>query len=195
MPAESKKTEASAGTARRPRLAYHAPLTMFYPTALLFILVNYLAFGTTTDESGTERLLPPYLASYATSRDYMREAAASGTSPTESLVLNALLFFEEYVMGFLFNFGTHIFQSLFGIQVVCIVAWMIHLFEMGMCSRICVACNATLPVAALYMLCTSLGGFAQLVPLTAARNAWLAEVKGGEVAADDAPAAESKKRK
>jgi hypothetical protein len=176
----------------RFHLEYRRPWMIFYPTAVAFLLLNYLAFCTTADEAGTSRVLPDYIASYAASRAYMREAAASGTAPSESAALNALLWFEENVMGFLFQLGVRLFRSLFGIQAVCVGAWLVHFFELGMSSRICFSCNATAGTTALYMLCTTLAGFAQLVPQTAARDAWLAKVRE---TANDASTPVSKKEK
>ncbi|KPA78244.1 hypothetical protein ABB37_06398 [Leptomonas pyrrhocoris] len=192
MPAKSSKRnvavaseegegETNRAVAPRHRLEYRRPWNIFYPVAAMFLLLNYLAFGTTTDESGTTRLLPEYVA--------------AGKASSRSAIFTALLFFEERVMGFLFQLGLRWFQSLFGIQVVCIVGWLIHFFELGMCTRICISCNATPGTTALYMLCTTMAGFAQLVPLTAARNAWVSKTKSAGEAASGPAAQGSKKKK
>ncbi|KPI89029.1 hypothetical protein ABL78_1842 [Leptomonas seymouri] len=194
MPTEAQRS-GGAAAAKRSRLEYRRPWIVFYPTAVLFLLLNYLAFWTKTNETGTERLLPDYVASYAASRVYMREAAATGKSPSESVVFNTILFFEEDVMNFFFQLGLRWFRSLFGIQVVCVGAWLIHLFELGMCARICFSCSATLCTTALYVLCTTLAGFAQLVPLISARDAWLAKVKKTGEAPSGTSAQESRKQK
>lgn len=186
-PASPAAEEAKKAAAKRFRLEYRRPWLIFYPAAASFIVLNYLAFCTTTDEAGTTRLLPGYIVSYAETR---------GTTSFESVMCNVLLFFEEKVMGSLYQLGVLLFRSLFGIQMVCVGAWLIHFFEIGMCARICFSCNATAGTTALSLLCTTLAGFAQLVPLTSSRDAWVAKVKkAASEEASDTAAQKSKKAK
>ncbi|CAJ1025070.1 putative Domain (DUF4499) [Leishmania utingensis] len=192
MPSESKKAmdggpsgvastaAIPGGPLKRHRLPYRRPLPPFLPLVFLFLLFNYLAFAVEVDDKEGVVLLPEYVRGIARKRDALRQAAAAGQVLTEPIPFSVFLFLEESVMGTLFQVGRFLFRSHFGIQVVCVLAWLVHLFELGVCFRICWSCNASFLVALRYMYCTSVGGFTQLSPLIQARDAWVREMRATE---------------
>ncbi|KAG5479426.1 hypothetical protein LSCM1_04687 [Leishmania martiniquensis] len=169
--------EARQPPSRRHRLPYRRPSGWFLPLALGFMLLNYLAFGVQVDDKGENLVLPAYVRETAMQRNALRKAAATGETLAEPIPFNAFLFFEESVMGTLLQAGRFLCRSFFGIQVLCVLALLAHAFELGMCFRICYSCDASFPVMLLYMLCTCVGGFAQLSPLIKARDAWAREAR------------------
>lgn len=167
-----------SSTAGKPpvhRLKYRKPWIVFFPTAVAFILLNYLVASTETDETGKWRILPEYVTSAAEERD-------NALRDFEEPPVNYLLTFEADVMGFLFRTGCLLFGGLGGIQLVLLAAWLVHLYELGVCVRICRECNASALITIRYCICTLAAGFAQLIPLRKAREAYLAEAnaKKGE---------------
>ncbi|KAG5502440.1 hypothetical protein JIQ42_05317 [Leishmania sp. Namibia] len=169
--------EAIQSPSRNNRLPYRRPLIVFFPVVILFVLFNYLAFGVEVDDKGESLVLPAYVQGVAMQRDAVRKAVAAGQVLAKPVPFNAFLFFEESVMGTLFQVCRFLCRSIFGIRVVCTLAWLIHFFELGVCFRICCSCNASFPVMLLYMSCTCVGGFAQLSPLIKARDTWVRELR------------------
>lgn len=154
------------------RIAYDRPWAVFVPTVIAFGLLNYLACCTRVNAEGTDLVLPPYAQRAA---DYRTTALANGETTLPASVMAPLLF-EETCMGLLFRMGSRLFGGMNGIQMLLVVVWFIHFFELGMCVRICVACRATPWTTLRYAFCTITAGFAQLIPLMHARQAYLARV-------------------
>ncbi|CBZ33921.1 hypothetical protein, conserved [Leishmania donovani] len=188
MPSEPKRAtnggtpaaaaaEAVQSSSRSDRLPYRHPLRLYLPVVIAFVLLNNLAFRVEVDATGKNLVLPEYVRAIAMERYALRRAMAAGQVPTEPIPFNAFLFFEESVMGALLQAGLFLFRSLSGIQAVCVLAWLIHLFELGVCFRICWSCNASFAVTLRYMFCTCVGGFTQLSPLIKARDAWVEEMR------------------
>ncbi|KAK7200105.1 hypothetical protein NESM_000060400 [Novymonas esmeraldas] len=185
-------------TSTTARLPYRRPLRIFIPTVMLFVLMNYLAFNTEVDESGTTLVLPEYVREPAMQRYRQRSEAATTSSAAASLrplPFHAALFFEETVMGTLFQVGRVVFRSHTGIQIACVIAWFAHFFELGVCFRICWSCNASLPVTLRYLFCVAVGGITQLSPLLKARDAWVTEVRASAAGAAAETAAAPKAKK
>lgn len=193
-PAAAAATELDSATHQR-RLPYRRPLPVFLPVVLLFVLLNYLAFGEELDATGEHLVLPAYVHGLVTRHFVERMEAATGDAPEQPLPFNVFLFFEEKVMGSLFQLGRLCFRSHFGVQIVTVGAWLIHAFELGVCFRICWSCNAAPLVALRYMLCTAVAGFAQLSPLMKARDAWVTEVRASAAGAAAVAAAPNAKKK
>lgn len=188
MPAAPKKAtnggtpavvaaEAVQSSSKSNRLPYRHPWRLYLPVAIMFALLNNLAFRVEVDATGKTLVLPEYVRAVAMERYALRRSMAAGQAPTERIPFNAFLFFEEDVMGTLLQAGLFLFGSHSGIQAVCVLAWLIHLFELGVCFRICWSCNASFLVTLRYMFCTCAGGFTQLSPLIKARDVWVEEMR------------------
>ncbi|GET88337.1 hypothetical protein, conserved [Leishmania tarentolae] len=179
---------------KNKRLPYHRPLRSHLLVATAFLLFSCLAFRVEVDTTGKNLVLPEYVRESAMERYMLRRAISAGQVPKEALPFNAFLFFEESVMGALLQAGLFLFRSFSGIQAACVLAWLIHLVELGICFRICWSCNASFLVTLRYMFCTCVGGFTQLSPLIKARDAWVKEQRATAAAASGAAAPKSKKR-
>ncbi|CAD2212804.1 hypothetical protein AGDE_00747 [Angomonas deanei] len=153
------------------RLAYNAPHQVFYPTVFFFLLFIYIMLVSVPGKDGKHLRVPPYL---------LRMEAVIPTLPVDStsrslveLGYEVCSFFEREIADHFFTLGLFIFRSRDNMMVVLILAFLIHCFEMGIAYRICRSCKATLPVMALYLLGTALGGFTQVFALQDARKAYL----------------------
>lgn len=177
----------STATAKPRRMGYARPMKPFLPIVLAFIMLNYLVASTETDASGRHRILPEYVEQMAQELVYARrQAEASGTAAPAAPVA---LYFEETIMGFVFNLGLLIFRSFQAVQALLIVTWIVHCYELGVCVKICRQCNTGPVATARFLFCTAVSGFAQLGLMLKARDAFLATADangsgGGGGAAD-----------
>ncbi|EPY24709.1 hypothetical protein STCU_05921 [Strigomonas culicis] len=185
MPSPTTKTPARASGPLR-HLPYYAPFNVYFPTVLIFALLHYATFATTPDPAHPRKLLPPA---------YLRRLEAAygdGSGNALGSVLYLLAdFFERTVVQHYYILGDVIFGAQNVVWVV-VGAWFIHLFELGMCVRICAACRARPWHTLLYMFCTATGGFAQLAPLMKARDAYVRSQQATESTAEET---EAKKKK
>ncbi|EAN77558.1 hypothetical protein, conserved [Trypanosoma brucei brucei TREU927] len=137
-------------------LSYRRPWATFVPTLICFLLLNYLAFGTTVDEEGTDLVVPSGL----------------GDNNTSSLSKLQLLF-EDRLMRSLFRVGLFMFREMKVIQLVAVLAFVIHCGEAGLAAGICIRCKADRRTFGLYTVLTLLGGATQLGPLFEAEKDYL----------------------
>lgn len=173
----SATATATAAAAAKPRLPYRRPWPAYVPTVIAFVLLHYLALCTEVNEAGDGLVPSLYVSAVLENyeagllRDYNNGIdVRNATMPFDPVV-----FFEQSIMGPLYTLGCKLFGSMDGIRMVLVGAWIIHLFELGVCVRICTECRAGPFTFLRYCFCTASSGFAQLMPLMKARDEYVAK--------------------
>lgn len=174
----SRAPSSKAASTSRP-FQYRRPWNCFFPTVVLFLLLNYLSFGTEVNAAGDGLVLPSYVQAAAVKRKEALEALASGQPGARPAPFHFFLFIEQDVMGAMFYLGRLLFRGMRGIQGVCIGAWIIHAFEVGACLRVCLAHRAPILTTLRYVVATALSGFAQLMPLFAEQKEHMMRTQKG----------------
>ncbi|KAH9597677.1 hypothetical protein LSM04_007064 [Trypanosoma melophagium] len=158
-----------------PTLPYRKPWLVFLPTCIAFLLLNYLAWGTTVNADGTDLLPSPTVLALRAER----ELSGYNNNNNNNNAFSLRLFLEDDLLRHLFYISRY-FGGMDAVRVIWLLACLIHCAELGIAVRVCAACRAVPLVWALYLILTALGGVSQLAPLLAARDAYMTAMQGND---------------